>query len=111
MQQQRIRELEKDKQLVAIDSMFKAQEEERSRMARDLHDGLGGMLSGVKLSLGAMKGNIILSEDNTRLFAKVLDQLDHSIRRNAKGGTQHDAGSPDKIWTSASDSRLLRWFK
>jgi signal transduction histidine kinase len=37
------------------------------------------MLSGVKLSLGAMKGNIILSEDNTRLFAKVLGQLDHSI--------------------------------
>jgi signal transduction histidine kinase len=79
LQRQRIRELEKDKQLVAVDSMFKAQEEERSRMAKDLHDGLGGMLSGVKLSLGAMKGNIILSEDNTRLFAKVLDQLDHSI--------------------------------
>jgi len=79
LHQQRIRELEKDKQLVAVDSMLKGQEEERSRMARDLHDGLGGMLSGVKLSLGAMKGNIILSEDNTRLFARVLDQLDHSI--------------------------------
>ena len=77
--QQRIRELEKDRQLVAVDSMLKGQEEERSRMAKDLHDGLGGMLSGVKLSLGAMKGNIILSEDNTRLFASVLDQLDHSI--------------------------------
>ena len=79
LQQQRIRELEKDKQFVAVDSLLKGQEEERSRMARDLHDGLGGMLSGVKLSLGAMKGNIILSEDNTRLFARVLDQLDHSI--------------------------------
>lgn len=79
LQQQRIRELEKDKQLVAVDSLLKGQEEERSRMAKDLHDGLGGMLSGVKLSLGAMKGNIILSEDNTRLFSRVLDQLDHSI--------------------------------
>ncbi len=76
---QKIRELEKDRQLVAVDSMLKGQEEERSRMAKDLHDGLGGMLSGVKLSLGAMKGNIILTEDNTRLFARVLDQLDHSI--------------------------------
>ena len=79
LQQQRIRELEKDKQLVAVDALLKGQEEERSRMAKDLHDGLGGMLSGVKLSLGAMKGNIILSEENTRLFGKVLDQLDHSI--------------------------------
>jgi len=77
--QQRIRELEKDKQLVAVDSMLKGQEEERSRMAKDLHDSLGGMLSGVKLSLGAMKGNIVLSEENTRLFSNVLDQLDHSI--------------------------------
>jgi len=79
LQQQRIRELEKDKQLVAVDALLKGQEEERSRMAKDLHDGLGGMLSGVKLSLGSMKGNIILSEENTRLFARVLDQLDHSI--------------------------------
>ncbi|HMG90239.1 MAG TPA: sensor histidine kinase [Chryseolinea sp.] len=79
LHRQRIRELEKDRQLIAVDSMLKGQEEERSRMAKDLHDGLGGMLSGVKLSLGAMKGNIILSEANTRLFASVLDQLDHSI--------------------------------
>lgn len=79
LHRQRIRELEKDRQLIAVDSMLKGQEEERSRMAKDLHDGLGGMLSGVKLSLGAMKGNIILSEDNTRRFANVLEQLDHSI--------------------------------
>ncbi|MDH4090052.1 MAG: tetratricopeptide repeat protein [Cyclobacteriaceae bacterium] len=79
LQTQRIKELEQEKKLVAYNSLLKGQELERSRMAKDLHDGLGGMLSGVKLSLGAMKGNIILSEDNTRLFARVLDQLDHSI--------------------------------
>ncbi len=79
LQTQRIKELELEKQLVAYNSLLKGQELERSRMAKDLHDGLGGMLSGVKLSLGAMKGNIILSEDNTRLFGKVLGQLDHSI--------------------------------
>jgi signal transduction histidine kinase len=79
LHRQKIRELEKDRQLIAVDSMLKGQEEERSRMAKDLHDGLGGMLSGVKLSLGAMKGNIILSEENTRRFANVLEQLDHSI--------------------------------
>ncbi|MGO8055615.1 hypothetical protein, partial [Rhizobium leguminosarum] len=46
LQQQYIRELEKDKQLVAVDSMLKGQEDERSRLAKDLHDGLGGLLSG-----------------------------------------------------------------
>ncbi len=79
LQAQRIRELEQEKQLIAYNALLKGQEEERSRMAKDLHDGLGGMLSGVKLSLGAMKGNMILSEDSTRLFSKALDQLDNSI--------------------------------
>ena len=44
LQEQRISELEKDKQLIAVDSLLKGQEEERSRLAKDLHDGLGGLL-------------------------------------------------------------------
>ena len=64
LQQQRIRELEKDKQLVAVDSMLQGQEEERSRLAKDLHDGLGGLLSGVKFSLSNMKDNLIITPDN-----------------------------------------------
>ena len=61
LQQQRIRELEKDRQLVAVDSLLKGQEEERSRLAKDLHDGLGGLLSGVKFSLSNMKNNLIIT--------------------------------------------------
>ena len=79
LQAQRIRELEQEQQLISYNSLLKGQEEERSRMAKDLHDGLGGMLSGVKLSLSAMKGNTILSGENTRLFAQALHQLDNSM--------------------------------
>jgi len=80
LQQQRIRELEKDKQLVAVDSMLKGQEEERSRLAKDLHDGLGGMLSGVKFSLMNMKSNLIINHENVVVFERSLDMLDTSIR-------------------------------
>jgi signal transduction histidine kinase len=80
LQQQRIRELEKDKQLVAVDSMLKGQEEERSRLAKDLHDGLGGLLSGVKFSLSNMKDNLIITPDNMAVFERSLDMLDTSIR-------------------------------
>ncbi|MEO5980055.1 MAG: sensor histidine kinase [Chryseolinea sp.] len=79
LQARKISELEKDKQLVAVDSILQGQEEERSRMAKDLHDGLGGMLSGIKLSIGAMKGNVILTEYNSQLFTTALEQLDQSI--------------------------------
>lgn len=79
LQQQRIAELETEKQLLATRFLLKGQEEERSRMAKDLHDGLGGMLSGVKLQLGAMKGNLVLTEENGLLFNNALNKLDESI--------------------------------
>lgn len=80
LQQRHIRELEKDKQLVAVDSMLKGQEEERSRLAKDLHDGLGGLLSGVKFSLSNMKDNLIVTPDNMAVFERSLDMIDTSIK-------------------------------
>jgi signal transduction histidine kinase len=79
IQQQQIADLEKEKQLLATQSLLKGQEEERSRLAKDLHDGLGGLLSGVKLQLGAMKGNLILSESDGKTFSNALLKLDESI--------------------------------
>jgi two-component system, NarL family, sensor kinase len=80
LKEQRIRELEKDKQLIAVDSMLKGQEEERTRLAKDLHDGLGGMLSGVKFSLMNMKSNLIVDHENVIVFERSLDMLDTSIQ-------------------------------
>lgn len=79
LQQAKIAELETEQQLLATQSLLQGQEDERSRLAKDLHDGLGGMLSGVKLQLGAMKGNLILTEKSGALFNNALDKLDQSI--------------------------------
>lgn len=72
-------QMEQERQLVAAQSLMKGQEEERSRLARDLHDGIGGLLSGVKLSLSNMKGNVFLSEENARSINTIIGQLDRSI--------------------------------
>ncbi|MDP4148082.1 MAG: histidine kinase [Bacteroidota bacterium] len=80
LQQQRIRELEKDRQLVVVDAILKGQEEERIRLARDLHDGLGGLLSGVKFSLSNMKNNLLITPENMAVFERSLDMLDSSIK-------------------------------
>jgi signal transduction histidine kinase len=79
LQQSRIEQLEKEKQLMASEYIIKAQEDERTRMAKDLHDGLGGMLSGVKFSLTHMRSQAILDSDATLVFERALDMLDHSI--------------------------------
>jgi two-component system, NarL family, sensor kinase len=79
LQQAKITELEKNKQLLTIDAMLQGQEEERSRIAKDLHDGLGGMLSGTKLSFMNMKENLIMDAPNISAFENSILQLDNTI--------------------------------
>jgi signal transduction histidine kinase len=80
LQQQRINELETEKQLAATEAVLKGEEQERTRLAKDLHDGLGGMLSGVKYSLNMMKGNLVMTPENAQAFERSMDMLDSSIR-------------------------------
>lgn len=80
LQQQRINELETEKQLAATAAVLKGEEQERTRLSKDLHDGLGGMLSGIKYALHTMKDNLILTPENARAFERSMDMLDSSIR-------------------------------
>ena len=79
LQQQRINELETQQQLTAAEAVLKGEEQERTRLAKDLHDGLGGMLSGIKYSFNTMKGNLIMTPENTQAFERSMDMLDSSI--------------------------------
>ena len=80
LQQLKIDELEKEKHLTATEAVLKGEEQERSRLAKDLHDGLGGMLSGIKYSLNNIKGNLIMTPDNALAFERSMDMLDSSIK-------------------------------
>ncbi|MBS1920400.1 MAG: sensor histidine kinase [Bacteroidetes bacterium] len=80
LQQVRIDELETEKHLTATEAVLKGEEQERTRLAKDLHDGLGGMLSGIKFSLSNMKGNLIMTPDNAQAFERSIDMLDSSIK-------------------------------
>lgn len=80
LQQQRITELETEKKLAATEAVLKGEEQERTRLAKDLHDGLGGMLSGIKHSFTTMKGNIVLTPDVALAFERSMDMLDSSIK-------------------------------
>jgi two-component system, NarL family, sensor kinase len=79
IQRQIIIDLEKDRQLTATTAVLQGEEAERTRLARDLHDGLGGLLSGIKLKLTGIKGNFIVTQDNVDQFDKALNLLDYSI--------------------------------
>ncbi len=80
LQQQRISELETEKQLMATEAVLKGEEQERTRLAKDLHDGLGGMLSGIKYSFNNMKNNLIMTPENNQAFERSMDMLGNTIK-------------------------------
>jgi len=79
VKEQQLQKLESERQLLATQSVLKGEESERSRLARDLHDGLGGLLSGVKINLSSMKGNSIITQESADAFDHAIRLLDSSI--------------------------------
>lgn len=55
LRQQEIRQLEQANQLTALTAMLEGQEQERSRIAADLHDSLGGLLASIKSHFNAAR--------------------------------------------------------
>ncbi len=78
LHRQRISELETQQQLTATEAVLKGEEQERARLAKDLHDGLGGLLSGIKYSLNSIRPG--LPPANIQSFDRSIDMLDTSIK-------------------------------
>ncbi|RIJ33979.1 sensor histidine kinase [Pontibacter oryzae] len=83
--QENLRQLQLMKQHQLLEATFKAQEDERRRVARDLHDEVGAMLAVVKLNLHQLVTSANL-EDETFLaksynMRQQLDDVLSSVRR------------------------------
>ncbi|MDR0436780.1 MAG: sensor histidine kinase [Bacteroidales bacterium] len=77
--EQQVKQLEQEKQLVATQALLDGETQERTRIARDLHDGLGSLLSAVKLNLNQTKKNTDLKGKDLTRFDETLKMLDNSI--------------------------------
>lgn len=78
--EQRIVQLKQEKQLIANQSILEGETAERSRLARDLHDGIGGMLSVVRLNLKGIKTGAFIENEDVNRYGKALSMLDDSIK-------------------------------
>jgi signal transduction histidine kinase len=77
---QQIVRLEQEKQLVATQAMLDGEVRERTRLSRDLHDGMGGMLSAIKFQLADMKKHISPRSASSQTCDRAMDLLDESMR-------------------------------
>ena len=85
LDQHKIKELERNRRLVAMQAMIQGQEQERKRVARDLHDGLGGLLSTVKLKFDAAKEEHVSFGKSTAYQEgnELLDMACYEVRKIA----------------------------
>lgn len=82
---QQLKELAQQEQLQVSSALIEGEERERKRMARDLHDGLGGLLAGVRLHLSALFQQTSAPASATK--TAIISQVDSSLtelRRIAK---------------------------
>jgi signal transduction histidine kinase len=70
----------KKNKLLEFVAQQKAIEQERIRLARELHDGLGSMLSGIKHSFSSIKNNIHLDNKQDVVFDASIEKLNISIK-------------------------------
>lgn len=83
LQQKKIKELTQNNKLLALSSMIEGQENERMRIARDLHDSLGGLLSSVKAHFTIFKNQFDKNQEfeMTQKTYQLIDESCIEVRR------------------------------
>ncbi len=82
---EKLKSFEQTQKIVALDYMMQGQQEERKRVAMDLHDGLGAILSSARLQVQRIQTEIE-KLDNMNLIAKadeLLSSASSEVRRIA----------------------------
>lgn len=74
-QEQKIQDLLKTQEMNAINAMISGQEEERKRIAQDLHDNLGSKLSLVKIHYQSVEDNFEHIDNDAKLQYEKANQL------------------------------------
>ncbi len=102
--EQKIRELENYNTLLSLNSVIEGQESERFRIAKDLHDGLGGLLTTIKAHFQTIqkdiqqleqinfynKTNKLIDEACIEVRRIAHDMVPYSIKINGLSGALED---------------------
>jgi len=92
----KIKQLEQEKRLIALQSLIEGQEQERQRIASDLHDGLGALLSTVRLQFDSVKTQQ-LPEQQLQQFQKSKELLAIACRETREIAHNMMPGSIQKF--------------
>jgi signal transduction histidine kinase len=78
---QKIFKIEEEKKLMAARLLAEGQEEERKRIATELHDGLGVLLSATKMQFAIIHDKSPENKAAIEKATRMLDQANHDVRK------------------------------
>lgn len=85
LQQQNIENLQQKIKIERLNATIAGEEKERTRIARELHDGIGGLLTGAKMSFEFFKQNVQPEhEKEFQIGLKFLEDAGAELRQAAK---------------------------
>lgn len=90
-QAQQIQLLQQKQEIAQFKALMEGEEKERSRIARELHDGLGGMMAAVKMNYSVLESryeamaatNPDINREDFDEIGDMLDEVNTELRRTA----------------------------
>ncbi len=118
VQAQKLEELIRSGELKSLNAMLLGQEEERKRIAKDLHDSVGSMLSVVQMHFGMVENQIEgLRKPSNKQYKKAYTLLNDAIQEvrnvshNLENGTLNKFGitaAVEDLCESISSSQIIK---
>jgi signal transduction histidine kinase len=104
MHQQELKSIHQQKELQLLQALMQGEEKERSRIAKDLHDGVAGMLAAVKMHFSSMpESNDVVHSEGYRQGMQLLNEATQEIRK-----TSHNL-MPEVLLQHGLDEALRRY--
>lgn len=116
-QENKMQEILRKQEDQATKAVMEAEENERRRIASDLHDGVGQMMSAAKMNLSAVESDLIsLDESQKEALRKVQFQIDESCKEirlishnmMPNGLLKNGLGAAVREFTNQIDTRILK---
>ncbi len=85
LQSERLRNLRQEQEIEKLKAVMEAEEKERGRIARELHDGIGGMLASIKMNLSVARDDYNGSLQNGKLneVMKMVQDTATEVRKTS----------------------------
>lgn len=105
LHQEQLLKIQKEKELQLLQAVMQGEEKERSRIAKDLHDGVSGMLAAVKMHINSIATDIreVKNTEGYQQGLKLLDESSQEVRK-----TSHNL-MPEVLLQHGLDEAIRRY--